>query len=102
MSSIPLNHAMILAGALFIIGLAGVMIRRNLVFVLMSLEIMLTAASVAFIAAASKWGQADGQVMVIFILVTAAAEVAVGLALLLRIYREWKSVDMDEVSQMKG
>lgn len=102
MSSIPLNHAMILAGALFIIGFAGVMIRRNLVFVLMSLEIMLTAASVAFIAAASKWGQADGQVMVIFILVTAAAEVAVGLALLLRIYREWKSVDMDEVSQMKG
>ncbi len=102
MSSIYINHAIILSAVIFLIGLVGVMIRRNLVFILMSLEIMLTAASIAFVAAASKWKQPDGQVVVIFILVTAAAEVAVGLSLLLRIYHEWKNVDADEVSLMKG
>ncbi len=78
------------------------MARRNLVFVLMSLEIMLTAAAVAFVAAASKWNQPDGQVVVMFILVTAAAEVAVGLSLVLRIHHKWKTVDVDELSSMKG
>lgn len=93
---------MILAAALFVLGALGVMTRRNLVFVLMSVEIMLNAAAVAFVAAASKWRQPDGQVIVIFILVVAAAEVAVGLSLLLRIYHNWKSVDVDEVSLMRG
>ena len=102
MSSIQTNHALILAAVLFLVGVVGVMARRNLVFILMSLEIMLSAAAIAFVAAASKWRQPDGQVIVIFILVTAAAEVAVGLSLLLRIYHEWKSVDVDEVSLMKG
>lgn len=102
MSSEYLSHAIILAATLFVTGLIGVMIRRNLVFILMSLEIMLAAAAIAFVAAASKWRQPDGQVVVIFILVTAAAEVAVGLSLLLRIYHEWKNVDADEVSLMKG
>ena len=102
MTSISLGHALILSFVLFAIGLVGVMARRNLVFVLMSLEVILTAAAVAFVAAASKWGQADGQVVVIFILVTAAAEVAVGLSLLLRIHRDRKTVDADELSEMKG
>lgn len=93
---------MILAAALFVLGALGVMTRRNLVFVLMSVEIMLNAAAVAFVAAAAKWRQPDGQVIVIFILVVAAAEVAVGLSLLLRIYHNWKSVDVDEVSLMRG
>ena len=102
MTSVPTSHALILAGILFALGAAGVMARRNLVFVLMSVEIMLNAAGIAFIAAASKWRQPDGQVFVIFILVTAAAEVAVGLTLLLRIYHNWKNVDADEVSRMRG
>ena len=108
MSSIPTNHALTLAGVLFTLGAVGVLARRNLIFVLMSLEIMLTAAAVAFVAAASKWrlpnaqAQPDGQVFVIFILVTAAAEVAVGLTLLLRINHYWKNVDSDEVSELKG
>jgi NADH-quinone oxidoreductase subunit K len=102
MSSVPTNHALILAAALFVLGALGVMTRRNLVFVLMSVEIMLNAAAVAFVAAAAKWRQPDGQVIVIFILVVAAAEVAVGLSLLLRIYHNWKSVDVDEVSLMRG
>jgi NADH-quinone oxidoreductase subunit K len=102
MSSVPTNHALILAAILFVLGALGVMTRRNLVFVLMSVEIMLNAAAVAFVAAASKWRQPDGQVIVIFILVVAAAEVAVGLSLLLRIYHNWKSVDVDEVSLMRG
>ncbi len=102
MTSVPTSHALILAGILFALGATGVMARRNLVFVLMSVEIMLNAAGIAFIAAASKWRQPDGQVFVIFILVTAAAEVAVGLTLLLRIYHNWKNVDADEVSRMRG
>jgi len=102
MTSVPTTHALILAAVLFVIGAAGVMARRNLVFVLMSVEIMLNAAAIAFVAAAAKWHQADGQVFVVFILVTAAAEVAVGLTLLLRIYHSWKNVDSDEVSELRG
>jgi len=102
MSNIPLSHAMMLAGLLFIIGLTGVLIRRDLVFVFMSIEIMLTSANVALIAAAAKHGMVDGHIAVIFVLVTAASEVAVGLALLLRMHRVWKTVDMDQISEMKG
>jgi NADH-quinone oxidoreductase subunit K len=93
---------MILAAVLFVIGAVGLMARRNLVFVLMSVEIMLNSAAIAFVAAASKWHQADGQVMAVFIVITATAEVAVGLSLLVRIYRNWKSVDSDELDLMKG
>ena len=102
MISVPTNHALILAAVIFLIGAVGVTARRNLIFVLMSVEIMLNATAVAFIAAASKWHQPDGQVFVIFILVMASAEVAVGLTLFLRIYHGWKSLDADEVSLMKG
>lgn len=108
MSSVPTNHALILAGALFVLGTVGVLARRNLIFVLMSLELMLSATGIAFVAAASRWqmtnGQAqpDGQVFFILILVTAAAEVAVGLTLLLRIYHNWKNIDSDEVSELRG
>lgn len=76
--------------------------RRNLVFVLMSLEIMLNAAGVAFIAAGARWGQPDGQVMFLFILAMAAAEVSVGLALVLQLYHHFKSLDADAPSEMKG
>lgn len=102
MTSVPMSHALILAAVLFVIGTVGVATRRNLVFVLMSLEIMMIAAGIAFVAAASRWHQPDGQVVVIFIFVVAASEVAVGLSLLLRIFHKWKSVNSDEVSVMKG
>ena len=88
--------------ALFLIGLLGVMVRRDLLFVLMSLEIMLNAAALAFIAAAAKWRQPDGQVMVLLILVAAAAEVGVGLSLVLRLYHRFDTVDGDEISSLRG
>jgi len=102
MTSVSTGDALILAAILFVLGTLGVMVRRNLLFVLMSIEIMLNAAAIAFVAAAAKWRQPDGQVFVIFILITAAAEVAVALSLLLRIHHNWKTVDTDEVSLMKG
>lgn len=92
---------LILTGVLFIIGVAGLVIRRNLIFMLMSVEIMLNAAGMAFIVAASKWMQPDGQVMFIFILAMAAAEVAVGLALILQVYYKLKTLDSDKLNKMK-
>jgi NADH-quinone oxidoreductase subunit K len=93
---------MLLAGILFALGLAGLLVRRNLIFTLMSIEVMLNAAGLEFIAAGSRWAQPDGQVMFIFILATAAAEVSVGLALLLQLYHEDKSLDADAASRMRG
>ncbi len=78
------------------------MVRRNLVFILMSIEVMLNAAGLAFVAAASRWGQPDGQVMFVFILAMAAAEVSVGLALVMRHYHMQKSLDADAASEMRG
>lgn len=91
-----------MAGILLALGLAGLLVRRNLMFTLMSIEVMLNAAGLAFVVAGSRWAQPDGQVMFIFILATAAAEVSVGLALLLQLYHQYKSLDADAVSQMRG
>jgi len=77
-------------------------VRRNLIFTLMSIEVMLNAAGLAFVTAGSRWSQPDGQVMFLFVLATAAAEVSVGLALLLKLYHQQKSLDADAASQMKG
>lgn len=99
---IPIEHGLVLAGILFALGLAGLLVRRNLIFVLMSIEVMLNAAGLAFVVAGSRWAQADGQIMFIFILATAAAEVSVGLALVLRLYHRNKSLDSDAASSMKG
>ena len=102
MSAVPLEHGLLLAGALFVIGLLGVLVRRNLLFILMSVEIMLNAAGLAFVAAGSHWGAPDGQVMFVFILVMAAVEVAVGLALVLCFYRRRVTVDADAASRLRG
>jgi NADH-quinone oxidoreductase subunit K len=99
---IPLEHGLMLAAVLFILGLAGVLIRRNIVFMLMSIEVMLNAVGLAFVVAGARWGQADGQIMFIFILTMAAAEVSVGLALVLQMFRSFNTVDADAVSRMKG
>ncbi|HUI33282.1 MAG: NADH-quinone oxidoreductase subunit NuoK [Dysgonamonadaceae bacterium] len=101
MINIPMEHALIVAILLFIIGLAGALMRRNLVYILLSVEIMLNAAGFAFVVAGVRWMQPDGQVMFIFILTMAAAEVSVGLALILRIYHNLKTMDADDVSKIK-
>lgn len=93
---------MLLAGILFSLGLTGLLVRRNLILVLMSLEVMLNAAGLAFVAAGSRWQQPDGQIVFLFILAMAAAEVSVGLALVLQIYHRFKSLDVDAPSQMRG
>jgi NADH-quinone oxidoreductase subunit K len=85
-----------------VLGLIGLLVRRNVIFMLMSIEIMLNAAGLAFIVAGSRWGQADGQVMFMFILAMAAAEVAVGLALILQMSQRLKTLDVDMASQMRG
>lgn len=102
MEFIPLEHGLILAAILFVIGLAGVLTRRNVVFLLMSLEIMLNACGLAFIVAGAYWGQPEGQVMFLMILTLAAAEVAVGLGLIIQLYRRYSTVDIDVLSDMKG
>ncbi len=93
---------LVLAAALFALGLAGVLARRNLLMILISIEVMLNAAGLAFIAAGAAWNQADGQVMFLFILAVAASEVAIGLALALRLHRETNSLDADAASRMRG
>jgi NADH-quinone oxidoreductase subunit K len=102
MTAIPMEYGFILAWILFSLGLIGVLVRRNIIFVLLSVEIMLNAAGLAFIVAGSRWGQADGQVMFIFILSMAAAEVSVGLALALRFYHQFKTLDADAARKMRG
>ena len=102
MSGIPLEHGLLLAALLFALGLAGALARRNLVFTLMGIEIMLNAAGLAFVLAGAHWRQPDGQVMFLFVLVVAAAEVSVGLALFLGLYRQLRSLDPDRARLMKG
>jgi NADH-quinone oxidoreductase subunit K len=102
MAGIPPEHAILLAAILFLLGLTGVLVRRNVIFMLMSIEVMINAAGLAFITAGAAWGQPDGQVMFIFILSMAAAEVSVGLALVLRMYHCFKTLDADAASKMRG
>lgn len=102
MALIPMSHGLLLAGILFTLGLLGLLVRRNLIFTLMSVEIMLNAAGLAFVVAGARWAQADGQVMFLFILAMAAAEVSVGLALLIQIFHQRQSLDADAASEMRG
>jgi len=102
MVNLPVGYGLILAGVLFALGLVGVLARRNVVFILMSIEIMLNAAGVAFIVAGSHWRQPDGQVMFFYILTMAAAEVSVGLALVLQMHSRFKTLDADAASRMRG
>jgi NADH-quinone oxidoreductase subunit K len=97
-----MEHGLALASLLFVLGLAGVLVRRNILFVLMSLEIMMNAAALAFVVAGARWGQPDGQIMFILILSLAAAEASVGLAILLQLYRRFGTLDIDAASEMRG
>jgi NADH-quinone oxidoreductase subunit K len=97
-----MEQGLLLAVALFALGLIGVLVRRNLIMMLMSLEVMLNAAGLAFIVAGSRWEQADGQIMFLLILTLAAAEVGVGLGLALQIYHLRHTLDADAMNGMKG
>ena len=99
---IPLQHGLILAAVLFVLGLTAVTIRRNMLFMLIGLEIMINAAALAFVVAGSYWGQADGQVMFILAISLAAAEASIGLAILMQLYRRFHTLDIDAASEMRG
>lgn len=101
MIQVSMHLELLLAAILFLLGLIGVLVRRNILFVLMSAEIMLNAAGLAFVVAGAHWMQAEGQVMFIFILAMAAAEVSVGLALILQMHRQHKTVDASVLNQLK-
>lgn len=101
MTEISLESGLIISAVLFATGLAGVMIRRNIMFILMSMEIMLNAAGLAFVFAGSFWGMPDGQVMFIFILAVAAAEVSIGLALIILVYHHFKTLDISRLDNLK-
>ena len=100
--TVPPSHALALASLLFALGLVGLLSRRNVLMMLVGVEIMLNAAGLAFVAAGTRWGSADGQVMFILILTVAAAEVAVGLALVLLLERRQKSLDADAANRLQG
>ena len=102
MNIVPVETALLLSGILFFLGLIGLLVRRNIIFMLMSLEIMLNAAGLAFVVASTKWSQVDGQVMFLFILAVAAAEVSIGLALIIQVYNKFKTLDTDALNKMKG
>lgn len=102
MATVPMEHGLILAGILFSIGLAGLLVRRNILMMLLCVEIMLNSAGLAFVTAGSGLRQVDGQIMMIFILTMAAAEVAVGLALVIQFYHAFKTLDVDAADKLRG
>ncbi|GAC19612.1 NADH-quinone oxidoreductase subunit NuoK [Paraglaciecola arctica] len=100
--TVPIEHGFVLVALLWAIGLVGLLSRKNTLFMLMSMEIMLNAGALAFILAGSLWQQADGQVIYILILSIAAAEVGLGLALLIRLRQHIGDLDIDKLDEMKG
>lgn len=99
---IPLEHAFILSAALFGIGLIGVLIRKNVLMILLSIELMMNAANLSLIAASAKHAHLHGQMTAFFVIVVAAAEVTVGLAIAVLLFRKEGSVDTDLVKNLKG
>ncbi|MBI2783563.1 MAG: NADH-quinone oxidoreductase subunit NuoK [Gammaproteobacteria bacterium] len=102
MQAIPMEHGLLLAAVLFVLGLGGLVLRRNVIFMLMAIEVMMNAAGLAFVTAGSRWQQADGQIMFILVLTLAAAEASVGLALVIQLYKRFKTLDIDAASTMRG
>lgn len=99
---VPTDLYVMLSAVLFVMGALGVLIRRNAILVFMSVELMLNAGNLALVAFARQWGLANGQVFVFFVMTVAAAEVAVGLALIVAIFRTKRSIDIDDLHEMKG
>jgi NADH-quinone oxidoreductase subunit K len=99
---VPVTYYITLSAVLFTIGALGVLVRRNPLIIFMSVELMLNAANLAFVAFANAHGDLRGQVFVFFVIAVAAAEVAVGLALIVAIYKSRRSINVDEMSSLKG
>lgn len=95
MTTVPLEHSLMLAGVLFALGIFGLLFRRNLIFILLALELMLNACGLAFVAIGSSLGRADGQVMFLMILAVSATEVALGLALAIKYEHRFGTLDLD-------
>jgi NADH-quinone oxidoreductase subunit K len=102
MLPVPLEHYLVVAGILFVLGVVGVMVRRNAIVTLMSIELMLNAANLLLIVFARVHNDIGGQIMVFFVLTVAAAEAAVGLAILVAVYRRKGSIDVDGLNLLKG
>ncbi|NIW10548.1 MAG: NADH-quinone oxidoreductase subunit NuoK [Gammaproteobacteria bacterium] len=102
MAEVPVEWYVILSAILFTIGSLGVLIRRNALIIFMSIELMLNSANLAFVAFARNFNDLDGQIFVFFVITVAAAEVAVGLALVVTIFRTRKSINIDEMNILKG
>ena len=99
---IPTGWYVLLAATLFTMGVLGVLLRRNALIVFMSVELMLNSANLALVAYAQRWQSVKGQILVFFVITVAAAEVAVGLALLVTIFRTRRTTDVDEINTLKG
>jgi NADH-quinone oxidoreductase subunit K len=98
---IPLEHVIGLSAILFLIGTIGALTRRNLIVILMSIELMLNAANLAFVGFSRAWGEHDGQLFVLMVIVVAACEVAVGLGIVIALFRNRESVNVEDVSLLK-
>lgn len=101
-AQVPTEAYLTLSGILFTIGCIGVLLRKSALTIFMSIELMLNAVNLSFVAFARQFGHLDGQVFVFFVMAVAAAEVAVGLAIIVDIFRSRRSVDIDDVSWLKG
>ena len=101
-STVPTSYYVVLSAILFTLGVTGVLVRRNAIIIFMSVELMLNSANLVFVAFARQFMELSGQVFVFFVMTVAAAEVAVGLALIVAIFRTKKSINVDEVNQLKG
>ncbi len=99
---VPLGYVFLLAGLIFSMGLVCIVARRNLIMILVGVEVMMNAAAIAFVAGALRWQLMEGQVFMLFILAVAAAEVSVGLALVINLYRRTGSIDPDHYEILKG
>lgn len=100
--SVPIEYFVVLSVVLFVMGVLGVLVRRNAIMIFMSVELMLNAANLALAAFARQWGDLGGQLTVFFVITVAAAEVAIGLALIVAIYRTKRSINIDELNTMNG
>ncbi len=99
--SVPVEFYMVLSGLVFVIGLVGVLVRKNLIIILLSIELMLNATNINFVAFSAHFGNLSGQVFVFFALTVAAAEVAVGLAIIIALYRHHASINVDDFRLLK-
>lgn len=98
---VPTSYFLALSAALFVIGVAGVLLRRNIIIMFMSVELMLNAVNLAFVALARELGSMDGQVIVFFVMTVAAAEAAVGLAIIISVFRNRETVNADQLTLMR-